>query len=47
MDIYQMDAESSYLNGTLKKTAYMQQSEMFDDGCNKVSLLKKKVNLWS
>ena len=43
LHIYQLDAVSAYLNGSLKETAYVQQLEMFNDGSHKVSLLNKSL----
>lgn len=43
LDIYQMDAITAFLQGELTETIYMLQPEHYDDGTNKVCLLRKSI----
>lgn len=43
--IYQMDALTAFLQGVLEEEIYMEQPEGYNDGSDKVCLLKK-INLW-
>lgn len=43
MKIYQMDAETAFLQGDLHETVYMKQAEGYDDGSGQVYRLKKAI----
>ena len=43
LKIQQMDVKGAYLNGVLKETVYMKQPEGFEDGSDRVCLLKKTL----
>ena len=43
LEMHQMDVKGAYLNGILKETVYMHQSEGFEDGTNRVCHLQKTL----
>jgi hypothetical protein len=43
LKIQQMDVKGAYLNGILKETLYMRQSNSFDDGSGRVCQLKRTL----
>lgn len=43
LTIYQMDAVTAFLQGDLKEEVYMEQPEVYNDGTNRVCMLRKSM----